>query len=208
MKNLILSAILGASLMTGGAANATTVFSEDFSDEATANGSILNFTGFDQFSVADGTVDLISSGGFGITCETGGCVDLDGSNGNSGLFSAPLNFIGGVTYRMSAWLSGNQRTGAVESVEFGVTNGAESTSVTVFNLSGDTFGQYSFDFGFASDTMGTLFFQDQGNDNVGAVLDRVEVTADMAAVPLPATAVLLFGALGGLGVLRKRRKAA
>jgi hypothetical protein len=52
-----------------------------------------------------------------------------------------------------------------------------------------------------------LFFDDDGNqadDNH----DDLVVRVDIAAVPVPAAGFMLFGALGGLAALRRRRKAA
>jgi hypothetical protein len=51
-----------------------------------------------------------------------------------------------------------------------------------------------------------LFFDDDGNtldDNH----DDLVVRVDVAAVPVPAAGFMLFGALGGLAALRRRRKA-
>jgi len=63
-----------------------------------------------------------------------------------------------------------------------------------------------FDFTVAADTAGSVFFQDDGADNVGAVLDYVRITTDAPApVPVPAAGLLLLGGLGGLGMMRKRR---
>jgi len=88
-------------LTLGAAAQASTViFEEDFADDLASNmGTALNFAGFEQFSTTGGTVDLIASGAFGITCgPSGACVDLDGSTGQSGFFSSVvLNFTAGVT---------------------------------------------------------------------------------------------------------------
>lgn len=64
---------------------------------------------------------------------------------------------------------------------------------------------------FSVTTAGTysLFFKGAGADNepngcgdCGALIDNVTV----AAVPLPAAGLLLAGALGGLGVMRRRKK--
>lgn len=52
-----------------------------------------------------------------------------------------------------------------------------------------------------------LFFDDDGNtqdDNH----DDLVVRVDVAAVPVPAAGFMLFGALGGLAAVRRRRKAA
>ena len=205
MKKILLTTCIAAAMAFAGAANAAILFSEDFSDEATADGTQLNYTGFDQFGVSGGTVDLILSGGYGITCETIGCVDLDGSTGQAGLLSSPLNFLGGVTYSVNARLSGNQRGGA---------NDTGTSSVGAYTLNwnlaaSDGFADYNFSFSFATDTVASLSFKDDGRDNIGTILDRVSITYDdVSAVPLPASALLLIGGLGGMGALRLRRRGA
>lgn len=208
MRHGILTLVAGGALLAAWPGQAATLFSENFADEALAFASQLNFTDFDPFTVSDGTVDFIAGSAFGITCETFGCVDLDGSTGNSGLLSAPLSFLGGVTYTFSGWMSGNQRNGATEDVQFGIVGGV-SAAVTV--APGNVFQEYGFSFTPANDLSSALFFQDQGNDNVGAVLDRVSVTFDAddtqpPIVPLPASALLLLGGLGALRTARHARR--
>ncbi|TNF64544.1 MAG: VPLPA-CTERM sorting domain-containing protein [Rhodobacteraceae bacterium] len=52
---------------------------------------------------------------------------------------------------------------------------------------------------------GALTFQNAGGDNIGAILTSVKLTV----VPLPAGLPLLLTALGGLGLMvRRKRKAA
>ena len=165
MRNGIFVLALGGALLGGGAGQAATIFFENFADEAATFGTTLNFTNFDQFGVSGGTVDLITGGnGFGITCATVGCVDLDGSTGNAGFLSAPISFLGGVEYTIEAWLSGNQRNAATETVEFGI-------SAAIFRnvvLGPDTpiFTAYTLTFTLPSDTVAGLFFQDLRKKNV------------------------------------------
>ncbi len=211
MKKAFYAATLAATLAASASNAATVVFEEDFSDDLATitpsgpNGSSrLNFDGFDQFSVSDGTVDIIQSGTFSINCATGGaCVDLDGSTGNSGLFSSiSLTFLAGADYTLSASLSGNQRNNGTETGTYGIT-GIFSAA---FSVTGDAFTTLSNSFSVGADTVGSIFFQNDGGDNVGAVLDQVSLSVDMAPVPLPASALLMVGAVGGLAGLRRRKR--
>lgn len=211
MKNLMVATAFAAALTLSGAASAatTTLFEEDFSgDLAVAGGSVLNFSNFSQFGVSDGTVDLIADGGFGISCgASGACVDLDGSTTDSGFLSSTvLNFVAGINYTFNAVLSGNQRGFGPDTGVFGITGGVLVLEYTL----GDSaaFQDFNFEFTVAADTTGSVFFLDLGNDNVGPVLDSVSVTADIAPIPLPASALMLIAGLGGLGVMRRRKKAA
>lgn len=210
MRTVIIAATV-AGLGLAGVANAATIFEEDFSSDLAAAGGVsdTNFNGFDQFSVTDGTVDILESGGtFGLSCVTGSaCVDLDGSSNNSGLFSSiSLSFTAGVNYVFNAALSGNQRNTGTDTGTYGIT-GIFSAS---YSIAGDAgYSDFTNTFSVGTDTTGSVFFENDGGDNVGAILDRVSITGDtttsgIAPVPLPASALLLLGALGGIAGMRRR----
>src|SRR5688572_13568892 len=92
---------LTAALLSVGA-NAGVIFIDDFDTEAGAAGnSITSYTGFTNWTVSNGTVDVVAnSNGWGITCigGSGKCVDLDGSNGNAGILTSSLLSLGAGTY--------------------------------------------------------------------------------------------------------------
>ena len=100
-----------------GAAQAATIpFSDNFDSYGTNTGSVLNWDRPDItiWDVTSGTVDLVKSGDFGITCHSGtGCIDLDGSSENAGILStvtsSPFTLVAGQAYSLEAWLSGSQR---------------------------------------------------------------------------------------------------
>lgn len=75
-------------------ASAAVVFSSSFDAENGCN-SALNYAGWSGWTVSNGSVDLVRSGNFGITCRggSGSCVDLDGSTGDAGRF-ATAYFVG------------------------------------------------------------------------------------------------------------------
>ena len=149
-----------------------------------------------------GTVDIVANGSFGITCRgmTGNCVDLDGSTDKSGeLVSPGLSLIGGDTYTVQFYLSGNDRIKQTDVVT--VDFGSSSASFSVKENTGFLLDTVSF----TAPSSGTyhVSFLDNSNDDVGAILDNVKVQV----VPLPAAAWLLLSGLAGVGLLARRRTA-
>lgn len=217
MKKFLVAGALGAAMLVGAsAANAAVIFSEDFTGEA-AGGTVLNFTAFDQFNVAQGSVDIIASGGFGITCVggTGGCVDLDGStssNPTSSFVSQAISFQAGFTYSLSFAASGNQRNGATDSINVTIAGpGGVLLSETVTLAGNAAFQTFSFLFTATVANLATIgFFTAGPSDFVGLILDNVAVNSitNGVEVPLPAAAPLLLMGLAGLGAAARRRKAA
>jgi hypothetical protein len=179
------------------AAAGTVIFSDNFNSENAGVGA-LNYTGFANWSVTDGTVDLIGNGYFDFYPGHGLYVDLDGSTSNAGLFSSPLNLDPGV-YELQFALGGSARG---------------QTEVVTVNLAGvynETFTLLSIDpLSLVTRTItvnapitGTLNFSDNSNDNVGAILDDVKLTM----VPEPQTILLIcFGLLGLAGFSTRRKK--
>ena len=69
-KWLAVSALMG-SLLSFNASSAI-IFQDNFDSEAGAPGvSQLNYNGFANWTVSDGTVDVVSNGGWGISCYGG-----------------------------------------------------------------------------------------------------------------------------------------
>lgn len=210
MKTLLALGLIASVATWSGTAMGAVVFSEDFDTQATSSGTVLNFTGFNQFSVTSGTVDLLLSPGFGITC-TIGCVDLDGSNINLSpgtLTSDIINFVAGVNYELSYSISGNQRNSNTDpdTVLVGINNSVLANASHTLNFD-DGFMTFASLFSVVADTTGSIVFAHQGQtDFQGIVLDSVKIENDVAAIPLPAALPLLAGGLGLLGLLGRRKK--
>jgi hypothetical protein len=192
-RHLVLAGLLaGAS-----AAQAATVFSDDFNADTNA----LNQTTFvGGWTVANGTVDLIGAPPpfFDLIPGNGHYVDLDGSTSNAGEFSKALSLTGGVTYTASFQLAGSHRgdTNVVD-VSFG------SSLATYTLASADPLGTLTLVFTPGASGSFSLTFANRGGDNLGALLDNVEVTT--AAIPEPSTYALMLAGLAGVGFVARRR---
>ena len=183
-------------------ASASILFSDTF--DASPVGLNVTPTGWTS---SGGTVDTIANGGFGITClgNVGNCVDLDGSTGSAGVLSpnVTFNLTAGTTYILTYNLSGNQRGGASDTVD--VSFGGLTNTHTL--APSDPFAQHSISLTPLSNVSGvTITFHNLGGDNVGAILDSVQVSSSTTSTtPEPSTFLLLAG---GVGIVALRRRKA
>ncbi|GGY80293.1 PEP-CTERM sorting domain-containing protein [Marinobacter zhanjiangensis] len=195
MKLTLFTAIILSLMYTAGA-QATAIFQDDFDSEGDSGGSTLNYTGFSNWDVTDGTVDLINHNDYGIGCsgDTGKCVDMDGSTGNAGTLTSDVFTLAAGTYGLLFDIAGNQRGGADDSME--VMLGGFLTET--FELSADAPWQtISRSFTVMEETTSYISFNHNGGDNIGIILDNVSV------VPEPGTLALLSLGLLGLGAARR-----
>ena len=180
------------------------MFQDDFNAENGGSG-VLNFNGFVNWMVLDGTVDLIGNGYFDFLPGNGLYVDLDGSTNDAGmLVSIPLFVLEpGFEYTLSFDLAGNQRNDSPEMVTVQVAMG--NVFSEDFSLSKtDPFTTFERTFSVADFDLVDLSFQGLGGDNIGMLLDNVVL--ESRAVPEPTTLLLLgTGLLGLLGFRRKFR---
>lgn len=194
MKSLILTITLLALPVSS---QAITVFSDDFNTDTTG----LNKTTFNGgWTVTSGSVDLIGAGFFDFIPANGKYVDLDGSTGLSGTFDNQIPLAALTDYTLSFDLAGSQR-GDTNTVN--VIFGTVSQSYTL--ASSDPFSTYMLTFTTNGAANYQIFFNNNGGDNIGALLDNVNVATAVSEVPIPAALPLMASALGILGFSRRRK---
>jgi PEP-CTERM motif len=221
-----------AALLVASSASAATIYSNNFNTE---NGGLsqLNYAGFSGLSVVAGSVDLIASGNFGITCAggSGACVDLNGStNQDSRLNVASFNFLANTLYTFSFDLSGNQRGtpdnnwfvgveyddlnvynffrlgGAFPHIDLLQDAGTIGTSTGAVTSSATPFQTYSIGFSLKNAGTATFFIGSNDVSNAGPVVDNFLITGDTAAVPEPASWAMLIAGFGLVGAVARRRR--
>ena len=196
VKYFLSAAVLTATLSSAAYAAPVPVFSDSFNygPDLALNAQDSVFAG--NWVTTDGTVDYLSPppAQFSELCRsTAGCVDLDGSTGDAGVFSTVQSFAAG-WYTLAIELFGNGRGAAADDVT--ITLGSWTTTLANILSGADA----SKSFVFHTDG-GVLSFANSGGDNQGAVLSSVS----LAAVPVPAAGLMLMAGLAGLGVLRRRK---
>ncbi len=203
---LALSLTLGSAV----AAEAATIFVEDFSGATPATG-YNSGTGIPgtQFTVTSGNVDVlgqINGNLFGCSGNPGGnCLDLIGDQGQAIIQSTvSFDLIAGTTYTVS-WtdhLQGGHAPGT--QLEYSVSLGTNSQ-----NYFSEPITQLlSLQFTAATTQLGALLvFDTIGNINGfhGPVLSGISIDA-VSTVPVPAALPLFASALAGLGFMKWRRK--
>jgi hypothetical protein len=193
------------------AATAGIIYQDNFDSYATTS-STLNFTGFNApIVVSSGSVDLVRSGNFGIPCVggTGGCVDLDGSSGQSGTLTWTFNLTPGI-YEFRFALSGSQRGTVDDTLTLEL---FASDPARIDGGFSDTLPGIRPEFGFAGLLIGWEVFGNTtvtvrlgtiGNDNIGPVLDDVLLRS--VDVPEPAALALFGMGISGLAFARRRKR--
>jgi len=202
MKKILNRMIAGIVLTLGCsvAASAAVVFQDNF-DTENGGAGLLNYNSFSNWTVSDGTVDLIGNGFFDFFPTSGLFVDMDGSTGDAGKITSVAIALAPGDYALSYDLAGNQRNAGNEQVVVEVGSVSVSHSLTQ-NVPLTTFIQ-NFSLGVA--TVVNISFEGIGNpgDNIGMILDNV-VLESRGAVPEPGTVLLMVISLLGLGVVRRR----
>jgi len=180
---------------TSGLAGPVSLFEDTFDTENGGTGT-LNYDGWAQWTVSDGTVDLIGNGFNDLLPSNGLYVDLDGSTANSGLFQSVEIDLDPGLYELRFELGGSQR------------GGSDTATVTLgdylnesFTLQSDEpFQLITRSFEVVSADTVRIAFQNAGGDDAGLLLDDVGLTL----VPAPASVAVLVLAAAGL---RRRDRA-
>jgi hypothetical protein len=190
-------AFLGAVAMVAVAgfapkANAAIVFSDNFNSESHA----LNYTGFANWDVTAGSVDLIGAGFFNLYPGHGNFVDLDGSTHVPGQMTSDLSFAAG-GYTLSFDLGGNARGAVAKTTE--ISFGDISRQITLAATAGLTHQSFRF-----NTTGGNLIFTELGKSDLrGNILDNVTLAS---GVPEPSTWAMMLIGFAGVGLQLRRRQ--
>ena len=169
-------------------ANAQIVFEDDFNLENGGGGS-LNYTGFQQWSVSDGAVDLIGAGLANFYPGNGLYVDLDGTSGNAGRLTSTALFLMPGQYRFEFDLGYNPQGSFVDN---GMTVSIGDAFNEAFATNGagapPSFAHISRDFVLATATDASIVFGHAGGDNLGA--RHRQRHADAGTCPVGSSAAL------------------
>jgi hypothetical protein len=189
MKTAFKTLLVAGAIALASQASAVVIFSDNFNGENGGNG-VLNYAGFANWTISDGTVDLIGLGFIDLIPGNGLYVDLDGSTGNAGVMTSIGIAVTPGDYVLTFLLAGSQR-GDTNQVGVNIP-GFTSDAYTL--ASNAPFALRTLPFTVGSATTINLVFANSGGDNLGALLDNVQLERrDVAGVPDGGLTAILLG---------------
>lgn len=197
-KNLgFASAALALFALTAPAS--ASIIPDQFNSE---NGGVgtLNYSGFADFTVTSGSVDLIGAGFYDNFPGNGLYVDMAGTTGQFGALTTNMVYAAG-TYHVTLGLGGTIYNGISDGVSLDWGTGSWSSG----DLAGLTSQTFNFDITLNSASAITIAdLGHSGNANIGATLFGLTVERTQGAVPEPLTLSLMGAGLAGMGAFRRR----
>lgn len=157
-------------------ASAQTLFEDNFDGNPTG----LNLTPA-GWTVSSGSVDTVGPGTFGDVCAPNGgaCIDMDGTTSDAGRLQSEASFalLRGVRYNLTfnyIWNSHNQQN--PNTMTFGVGNFREIMTIDETRPSApQPYRTWTLSFDGDGST-GAIFFDHQGGDEGGIVIDNVRLS--------------------------------
>jgi hypothetical protein len=204
MRKVLFCLALGAVLGMARAAVADTIIFADNFNEYNGGVGQTNFYDFGtNWTVTNGSVDLIGNGYFDFLPGNGLYLDMDGSTNQAGTIVSKSLSLNAGSYVFSFDLAGNQRGYVVEPVTAQVQVGVVSQTYSL--PSPAPFQLFTLPFTLAAPQTVDLSFSEVGTSDVGMLLDNVVLTS-VSSVPLPPAACSGLALMGGLAALRTGKK--
>ena len=197
-KFAIICAMFSLLSVSAGSSWASPIFFDDFNSENSGVG-VSDYDGFANWTVSDGTVDLIGTPPWDLQPSYGLYVDMDGSTSDAGrITSAPINLDPG-EYILSFDIAGNLRGQGLDTILAQV-GGGSLLNLTVVAPDNVPFMPVSWTFNVPSAMAASISFEGVGGDNVGLLLDNVS----LSIIPAPGSILLVGVGVGFVGWLRRR----